>query len=240
MSAGTLEGLAAPAGEDGYDRLVAEIREMCGGDVTEGDVWHYIYGVMHAPDWRERFAAEMESSAPRFPLPESAETFWVFARAGEDLMELHADYDNAEESLVPQLAVVRDEGDGEGKGDEGWEGLRIPPGGMRWKRVKDEETGRGRDDLTHLDINERVSFDHIPPQAHAYRVAGHSPLEWAVKELTYDEEWGEDPNRDPRWKDDPLGLITHLRRLTYVGVRTAEITEGLPPSLGYYEGKEGQ
>ena len=230
MSAETLTGLAAPPQEDGYDRLLAEVRRRCGDrSIGEDDLWRYIYGVMHAPDWRERFAGEPETSAPRFPLPENAEIFGVFAAAGAELMELHADYDSAPESLIPQLAIARQEE--EGKEDEGWEALRIPQGGMKWRRVKDEETGRRRDDPTCLDINERVSFDRIPPEAHYYKVAGHSPLQWAVKELTHDEEWGEDPNRDPRWSDDPYQLITHLRRLTYAGVRTTEITEGLPPSL---------
>ena len=239
MSADTLQGIEAPEPRDGYDLLLAEVRERCSDpSIGEDDLWYYIYGVMHAPDWRGRFAAELESDAPRFPLPESAEAFWIFSRAGGELMELHADYDSAPESLVPQLAIARPE-EGEEE-DEGWEALRIPRGGMRWERVKDEETGRWGDDLAHLKINERVSFDHIPPQAHAYRVAGHSPLQWAVKELTWDEEWEEDPNRDPRWRDDPYQLITHLRKLTYVGVRTAQITEGLPPSLGAYEREEGR
>ena len=217
--------------EDGYERTVAEIRERCSDpSIGEDEAWAYIYGVMHAPDWRERFSAELETSAPRFPLPENGETFAVFRAAGE-LMELHSDYDRAPESTVPQLEITRDEGD---EGDE----LRIPRQGMRWERVKGED-GKWGDDLTRLNISEAASLTHIPPEAHACRVAGASPLEWAVKELTWDEGWeGEDPNRDPRWKDDPCELVSHLRKLAYVGVRTAQIVANLPPSLGDTDRKD--
>lgn len=231
--------IASDPREDGYDRLVAEVRERCADlSISEDEVWRYIYGIMHAPDWRERFAGELETSAPRFPLPRDAETFAAFARAGEELMSLHADYDRAPESTVPRLEETPDEDDGGGERDEET-ALRIPQEGMRWERIKDED-GRWTDDLTRLKINERTSLVGIPPEAHAYRVAGLSPLQWAVSQETFGDEEGEDPNLDPRWKDNPPGLIAHLRRLTYVGVRTAEIMEGLPPSLGVYDKGEAQ
>lgn len=37
--------------------------------------------------------------------------------------------------------------------------------------------------------------------------------------------------RDPRWTDNPNEMVCHLRRLIYVGCRTAGIVGGLPPSL---------
>ena len=219
--------------QDGYTRLVDEVRERCADPgISEDEVWAYIYGVMHAPDWRERFTKELETSPPRFPLPPDAETFAVFARAGEDLMSLHADYDLAPESRVPRLEVAYEEDRQE---DGTWEELRIPPEGMRWERIKGED-GKWTDDLTRLNINDRASLTRIPPQAHAYRVAGLSPLQWAVTQEVFGETEDENPNFDPRWREHPYGLIAHLRRLTYVGVRTAEIMANLPPSLGAYEG----
>ena len=118
-------------------------------------------------------------------------------------MALHADYDRAPESTVPRLEKTPDEDDGGGERDEETT-LRIPQEGMRWERIKDED-GKWTDDLTRLKINERTSLVGIPPEAHAYRVAGLSPLQWAVFQETFGDEEREDPNLDPRWKDNPPG-----------------------------------
>lgn len=179
---------------------------------------------MHAPDRRERFPEDPETSAPHFPLPADGDAFAVFAEAGEELMRLRADCDQTPEMNDPiRLEIKEDDG-------EGWDVLRISPEGMRWNRVRGED-GKTRDDLTRLKINDRAALTHIPPEAHDYKVAGRSPLQWAVRQLGF----GEDPNNDPRWHDDPLEMITHLRRPAYVGHRTAEIVAGLPPSLGACE-----
>lgn len=219
MQEEVIEGLGG-ARREADDWALAEARRRYGdADITREDLWHYVYGVMHAPDWRERFAAELENSAPRFPW---ATDFYAFRDAGWELMEMHAAYDRVPEHPVPCLET-----------EEGAD-LRIPPQGMKWAK-KATDGGRREVDLTRLIINEKAVLYDIPLKAHAYQVAGLSPLQWAVKNLKAGKEPGEDPNCDPLWHGDESGLVSHLRRLTYVGVRTAEICEDLPPSLDEYE-----
>lgn len=222
-------GALVPASQDGADRALDEARRRYKDpDITESDLWHYIYGVLHASDWRERFAAELEGRRPRFPW---AADFATFRDAGAEMMELHANYGEAPLLEGPRLV---NEGDKE---------IRVPPEGMRWERIKNED-GKWVDDLTCLKINRRASLQDIPAEAHVYQVAGYSPLQWAVRESQpkKSEVPGEDFNSDPRWQNKPNELIAHLRQLCYVGVRTAEIVGGLPSSLSEYEKeeKEGQ
>ena len=208
----TLAGM--PALEDiptPSERCLEEARRRYGEDVTASDLWHYIYGVFHAPDWRERFADELETSAPRFPWVPPAD-YPAFRDAGEELMTLHADFDQAAPHPAPTLE--RDEG----------AKIAIGPERMKWLD----------NDLTCLEIGEGVRLTGIPAAAHDYRVAGFSPVQWAAKNLVADPDTGEDPMRDPRWRDDPGELITHLRRLIHIGCRTAQIVKSLPPSLTDY------
>ena len=53
------------------------------------EVLFLIYGVLHAPDSRERFGTDLRLSLPRIPL---AEDFWAFADAGAALADLHLNY----------------------------------------------------------------------------------------------------------------------------------------------------
>ena len=227
--------LAAPS-DDGCARLLDEVRQrLSDPGIGEDELWSYIYGVMPRPRLAGAVRGGTGNLRAPLPLPSGRETFGVFARAGEELMSLHADYDRAPESTVPRLEIAYEEDREE---DGSWEELRIPREGMRWERVKGED-GKWGDDLTRLKINDRASLARIPPAAHEYRVAGLSPLQWAVSQETFGEGDEEDPNLDPRWRNDPYGLVAHLRRLTYVGTRTAEIMEGLPPSPAACEEGDG-
>lgn len=208
----TSESLAGME-DGGCSAVLAEARRRYGENVSDGDLWHYIYATFHAPDWRNRFANELENSPPRFPWV-TPRFFETFRDAGAELMGLHADFRLAPMHPGP-LPVIESGGD-----------LLIPPGGMSWAK-----TDSGDKDFTVIQINPSAAFTRIPPAAHEYKVAGMSPLQWAVH-MSETEEFGEDPNSE---YERPEDLIYHLRRLTYVGTRTTEITAGLPPSMEGYD-----
>ena len=98
---------------------------------------------------------------------------------------------------------------------------------MRWGRSP--SSGK-RNDKTVLEVNDRCHLHGIPPEAHSYQVSGRSPLEWAVTSLKvkHDKTSGivDDPNGWHVWADEPWELIRHLKRLAFIGVRSAEIIAG--------------
>ena len=53
------------------------------------DVFAYIYAVLHAPGYRERYAEFLKSDFPRVPVTSDAELFWALVAAGERLVGLH-------------------------------------------------------------------------------------------------------------------------------------------------------
>ena len=50
--------------------------------ITKWDIFHYVYGILHHPDYRERYQANLKRDLPRLPYTPD---FWGFAKAGERL-----------------------------------------------------------------------------------------------------------------------------------------------------------
>ena len=222
---GTLDlGLEAEVSDSDNitDWALAQFQSRYGPEVTKDDIWEYIYGVMHAPDWRERYRHDLQRNLPRIPV---ADDFEAFRSAGRELIDLHVGYETVEEY---PLACLTD-----GEPDEGAAGggaYRIDAK-MRWGGGR----GHGNEDRSVLIINDRCRLVAIPPEVHDYTVSGRSPLHWAIESLRpkHDKASGivDDPNGWHAWSDEPFNLIRHLRRLVTVSVETARIVAALPPSL---------
>lgn len=212
-----------PAG-DGHnitDWCLDQFQEAYGAGVTKDDVWEYLYGVMHAPDWRHRYRHDLQRNLARIPLAEDLEAFRVVGRA---LLDIHIGYEDGAE--WPVRCLVDGEPD-EGQADD--DAYRIESK-MSWGKHPD-----GTVDRSTLVVNSRCQLADIPPEAHDYDISGRSPLQWAIDSLRHktDKASGiaDDPNTWRQWASEPFNLIRHLRRLVRVSVETARIVASLPPSL---------
>lgn len=87
------------------DWALTEFQNKYGHQITKDDIWYYLYGVMHAPDWREKYRHDLQRNLPRIPL---ATKFHAFKEAGKELMDLHANYE-----ACPQYNSVICEVDGQ-------------------------------------------------------------------------------------------------------------------------------
>ncbi len=203
------------------DWALAEFQARYGAHITKDDIWEYLYGVMHAPDWRERYRHDLQRNLPRIPL---ADDFEAFRSAGRRLMDLHIGYETVDE--WPVECEVEEMLDGGGL-DAG--AYRIETR-MRWGK-----NASGDEDRTVLMINDRCRLVGIPAEAESYTVSGRSPLQWAIDSLRvkHDRASGiiDDVNGWRQWADEPFNLIRHLRRLVTVSVESSRIIDSLPPAL---------
>ena len=62
--------------------------------ITKDTIFDYIYGVLHAPGYREHWADDLAKALPRIPF---ATDFHAFADAGRALAELHLGYETCQE-----------------------------------------------------------------------------------------------------------------------------------------------
>ncbi len=63
---------------------------------TKGDIFYYVYGLLHSEDYRSRFADNLSKELPRISCVKTAEDFWAFSRAGRELAHWHLDYETVE------------------------------------------------------------------------------------------------------------------------------------------------
>ncbi len=87
--------------EDGTNRrenitdwALEHFREHYGDKkITKWDIFYYVYGVLHHPEYRTKYAENLKRELPRIPL---AKDFWGFSKAGKELARLHIDYEKLE------------------------------------------------------------------------------------------------------------------------------------------------
>ena len=131
------------------------------------DVFHYIYAVLHSPEYRRRYADFLKSDFPRVPLTTSLPCFAVLAGLGERLAALHMM--ESEGSDTPIFPVV-----GDNRVDKEW---YAPPNGDSPGRVY---------------INSSQYFEGVAPEVWEFTIGGYQPAEKWLKDrrrrtLSYDD-----------------------------------------------------
>ena len=116
--------------------------------ITKDEIFDYIYGLLHAPIYRERFANDLSKELPRIPF---APDFRTFATAGHELARIHLGYETCEEYPL-ELCCDR-------TGEPQPEHFRIGAKKMRWRDAE----------KTELPVNEHIRLRGIPAAAHRYR-----------------------------------------------------------------------
>lgn len=214
VNANQIASMDAPERIDNIsDTALHAFREHYSDDaITKDDIFDYVYGILHAPSYREEFANDLSKMIPRIPF---APDFYIFAEAGAVLASLHLNYETCEqypdievEPVTPSLLW-----------EERPEHFLL---GTRAMRFADAEK-------TTLIINEHVQLRGIPEAVHRYVVNGRTPLEWFIDryKIKQDRESGiiNDPNG---WFENPRDLITAIERIIHVSVESARIIESLP------------
>ncbi len=181
-------------------------------EVNKVDIFYYVYGILHSPEYRERFAANLQKELPRIPL---SRNFKEFAAAGRALAKLHLGYEDVEPWDVKEVGNSQNPG---------------PVVKIKWGKRKDPETGKKVDDHTVLIYNENLTIRDIPEHAQRYVVNGRSPLEWAIDRYQVKTDKASGIVNDPNdYSDDPRYIVDLIERLITVSVRTMEIVDQLPP-----------
>lgn len=76
------------------DAIVELYEQAIGAPVTKDGVFYSVYGLLHDPDYRQTYAADLRKMLPRIPTPSSRERFEQLAAAGRALADLHVNYES--------------------------------------------------------------------------------------------------------------------------------------------------
>ena len=179
--------------------------------ITKDEIFDYIYGLLHAPTYRKRFANDLSKELPRIPY---ATDFRAFAGAGRELARIHLGYETCEEYPL--------EMHGDRTEDLRTKHFRIGTKKMRWA---DPEK-------TELVVNEHIRLRGIPAAAHRYEVNGRTPIEWFIDRYQVKRDRRSGLVNDPNgWFENPRDLISAIRRIIQVSVETVRIVAKLPDPM---------
>ena len=201
------------------DWILTTARKQYGYKVTKEDIFYYVYGLLHSPDYRTTFATDLKKSLPRLPLVEKTDDFWAFSKAGRALADLHLNYETIEtykKCLVLHAPLTT-------KG----ESVNYRVEKMRFGKI-DSKTA----DKSVIHYNHTITIEGIPAEAYEYVVNGKSAIEWIMERyaITTDKKSGitNDPNDWAREHNDEKYILNLLLRVINVSVQTVEIVKGLP------------
>ena len=202
------------------DEIKALYRDALGADITGDDIFHFVYGKLHDPGYRAKYAADLKKMLPHIETPANRAELDKFADAGRELFTLHVNFEDVE----PWPLTIDVTGD---KDDlETW---RVTK--MVWAKKKDPETGKNVNDVTRLQYNKRVTVSDIPEEADEYMLGSRSALAWIIDRYQVKTDKASGIVNDPNdWADEvgnPRYIVDLISKVTRVAVETVRIVDGL-------------
>lgn len=199
------------------DATLASYRAAYGEAVTKDDIFYYVYGLLHSPDYRERFAADLKKMLPRIPQVPSSD-FRAFSDAGRALSELHIGYESVEPYSL----------------QEHWAILPKALNEVERYRVTQMKYGgkAGAWDKTTVKYNGYLTLTGLPEEAQRYTLGSRSAVDWIREryQVKTDKASGivNDPNDWGLEHGDPRYIRDLLGRIVTVSVETMKIVDALP------------
>ena len=171
--------------------------------ISKWDIFHYNYALLHHPDYREKYQANLKRDLPHIPF---AKDFWGFANAGKALVDLHVNYES-----VPKYEKLQ---------------LKETPDTQRidWQ----VEKMRFSKDRTQIYYNDYFTLTGIPAEAFDYRLGNRSALEWVVDQYRVKVDKRSGIVNDPNRVDQPQSIVDLIGRVITVSLETREIVKNLP------------
>ena len=184
------------------DWTLARFRTQYRDDtISKWDIFHYVYGLLHHPGYRERYQANLKRELPRLPF---APDFHAFAAAGARLAEIHVAYEEMAPFALEEIET---------------------PAQPLDSRV---EKMRLSKDRTQIRYNSFLSLGGVPAEAFDYRLGNRSALEWVIDQYRVKTDKRSGIVNDPNRADDSRYIVNLIGRVIAVSLETVEIVAGLP------------
>ena len=207
--------------------------------ISKWDIFHYVYAVLHHPQYRERYAANLRRELPRIPLvaqaspPASSGSVPAPVRTAErgrsansqpgtaalqaDAALFHA-FAAAGKKLAelhvgyehqPEFPLRRREN---------------PQSPLNW-RVEKMRLSKDKSSLTYNDF---LTLDGIPPETFEYRLGNRSALEWVIDQYQVSADKRSGITNAPNRPDAPEYIVRLLAQVITVSLETVKVVKGLP------------
>ena len=183
------------------DWALAQFRAHYRNDtIGKWDIFHYVYGLLHHPTYRERYQANLKRDLPHLPYTPD---FWGFAKAGKRLGEIHIGYEEVSEYSLHFV--------------------ETPDTPLDW-RVEKMRLSRDR---TQIKYNDFLTLDGIPAKSFDYRLGNRSALEWVIDQYRVKTDKRSGIVNDPNREDDEEYIVRLVGKVIAVSLETVEIVRWL-------------
>jgi predicted helicase len=219
--------------------------------ITKWDIFHYVYAVLHHPEYRERYAANLRRELPRIRFachPEAAESSASPRTPNEGPMQLTGSTRAADKSIGPSARKER------GPQDDKDVFRTLANAGQRlaeihahyeqqpeYKLTKVEKKGEKLDyrvkkmklskDKATLIYNQFLTLSGIPKEAYDYRLGNRSALEWVIDQYQVSTDKRSGILNDPNRQDDKEYILRLIGQVVTVSLETVRIVNTLPKLL---------
>ena len=120
--------------------------------ITKIDIFYYIYGLFHHPNYKTKYSNNLKKDLPHIPMSPS---FYLISKIGKKLADLHINFDQCPRYNLKKLTTI------EKIIKIGW--------GKKLQRY----------DKTKIEINNKLMFNNIPQIK--YKISEYTPLDWIIR-----------------------------------------------------------
>jgi predicted helicase len=200
--------------EDGSNRhenitdwALAWFQAKYGPEVTKWDIFHYVYAMLHHPQYRERYAENLKRDLPHIPLLHRREAFLTCVSISRQLMDIHLHYEQMKEYPLKWI-----------------EHNDVP---FSWRVEKMKLTP----DKTAVIVNESLTLEGIPQACFAYRLGNRSALEWVIDQYQVSVDKRSGIVSDPNNLDDEEYIVRLVGKVVAVSVETVKLVKELAQTV---------
>lgn len=192
------------------DNILKDFRKAYDAKITKEDIFYYVYGILHSPEYKRRFEADLKKMLPRIPM---VKDFWAFSKSGRELAKWHLNYETIEPYEVQESSST----------------LGLDPKN-HFKVSKMTFAKKGKDlDKSTIIYNSNIALTGIPLEAYEYVVNGKSAIEWIMERYQITKDKDSQIVNDPNdWSTDPRYIIDLVKRIVKVSIETMKIVSALP------------
>ncbi|MEC0581814.1 DEAD/DEAH box helicase family protein [Bacillus spizizenii] len=173
--------------------------------LNQEDVFYYVYGILHSPEYKEKYRNDLKKALPRIPIVKEKEKF---VAVGRELVELHLNYEKYYDCKDFKVEF-----------NSKSPSYRV----SKMKFIK-----KGRTDT--IVFNSDIKISEIPDKAYRYIISGRSAIQWIIDQyqIKEDKKSGiiDDPNK---YSTDEKYVLNLLISIINVSLKTVELIEQMPP-----------
>jgi predicted helicase len=189
------------------DWTLGRFQAAYGESITKREIFAYVYGFLHHPQYRERYADNLKRELPRIPLLPDRRDFETCVLIGEALMKLHLGYETVEEYPLRRI-----------------ENPAVP---ITWRVQKMKLTP----DRSAVIYNEWLTLAGVPVECFKYRLGNRSALEWVIDQYQVSTDARSGITSDPNRPNEPEYIAQLVGRVVTVSVETVRLVRELAATV---------